>query len=50
MGETAPFWRFSAASYPHLVNQSSHENVAENTKRALTGGNGNASSGVYITV
>ena len=46
MGETAPFWRFSAGSYPHLVNQSSHETVAENTKRALTGGNGTASSGV----
>ncbi|KAG2238806.1 hypothetical protein Bca52824_091977 [Brassica carinata] len=46
MGETAPFWRFSAASYPqHLVNQSSHETVAEKTKQALTGGNGTASSG-----
>ncbi|KAF8097937.1 hypothetical protein N665_0279s0066 [Sinapis alba] len=45
MGETAPFWRFSAASYPHLVNQSSHEAVAEKTKQALTGGNGTASSG-----
>lgn len=46
MGETAPFWRFSAASYPHLVNESSsHETVAEKTKLALTG-NGNASPGV----
>ncbi|EOA19760.1 hypothetical protein CARUB_v10003921mg [Capsella rubella] len=43
MGDTAPFWRFSAASYPHHI-QESHENVAEQRKLALTG-NGNASSG-----
>ncbi|VVB14717.1 unnamed protein product [Arabis nemorensis] len=44
MGETAPFWRFTAASYPHLINGSSHNTVAEKTKLALTG-NGNASPG-----
>lgn len=49
MGETAPFWKFSAASYPHLIKESAHETVAEKTKLGLNGnvnGNGNASSGV----
>uniref|UniRef100_A0A1J3JAD8 Acetolactate synthase small subunit 1, chloroplastic n=1 Tax=Noccaea caerulescens TaxID=107243 RepID=A0A1J3JAD8_NOCCA len=48
MGETAPFWKFSAASYPHLIKESAHETVAEKTKLGLNGnvnGNGNASSG-----
>lgn len=45
MGETAPFWRFSATSYPHLVKESSHETVSGKTKLALSG-NGNVSSGV----
>ncbi|KAL1205815.1 Acetolactate synthase small subunit 2 [Cardamine amara subsp. amara] len=45
MGETAPFWKFSAASHPHVVKESSHhQTVAKKTKPALTG-NGNASSG-----
>ncbi|XP_010466593.1 PREDICTED: acetolactate synthase small subunit 1, chloroplastic-like [Camelina sativa] len=45
MGETAPFWRFAAASCSLVhLKEPSHETVAEKTKLALTG-NGHASSG-----
>ncbi|XP_010492512.1 PREDICTED: acetolactate synthase small subunit 1, chloroplastic-like [Camelina sativa] len=44
MGETAPFWRFSAASCSLHLKQPPHETVTEKTKLAMTG-NGNASSG-----
>ncbi|XP_010420316.1 PREDICTED: acetolactate synthase small subunit 1, chloroplastic-like [Camelina sativa] len=44
MGETAPFWRFSAASCSLHLKEPPHETVTEKTKLAMTG-NGNASSG-----
>ncbi|XP_010558579.1 PREDICTED: acetolactate synthase small subunit 1, chloroplastic-like [Tarenaya hassleriana] len=41
MGETAPFWRFSTASYPDLEEKPSHATVIEKTKLALNdNGNG----------
>ncbi|GAV86973.1 ALS_ss_C domain-containing protein/ACT_5 domain-containing protein [Cephalotus follicularis] len=35
MGETAPFWRFSAASYPDLVKEIPDDAVIQKTSRAL---------------
>ena len=37
MGETAPFWGFSAASYPDLKGRSTDRGVIRNAKRLLNG-------------
>ncbi|GMG99959.1 hypothetical protein Nepgr_001799 [Nepenthes gracilis] len=37
MGETAPFWRFSAASYPDLDETINENALLESTKRRLSG-------------
>lgn len=35
MGETAPFWRFSAASYPDLEKSMADDNLAVKADRSL---------------
>lgn len=47
MGETAPFWRFSAASYPDLEETIPTNALFRNVKRSLNG-NSNTSPGVFI--
>ncbi|KAL2941418.1 Acetolactate synthase small subunit 2 chloroplastic [Bienertia sinuspersici] len=44
MGETAPFWRFSAASYPDLEEKPVAA-LVETTKRSINGNAGSFSSG-----
>lgn len=45
MGETAPFWRFSAASYPDLEDSMPVNSVKKPTKIVFTS-DSNSSSGV----
>lgn len=47
MGETAPFWRFSAASYPDLERTMSDDEVAVKPKHSANGAASIASQ-VYI--
>ncbi|XP_021734317.1 acetolactate synthase small subunit 1, chloroplastic-like [Chenopodium quinoa] len=44
MGQTAPFWRFSAASYPDLEEKAINA-LVESTKRSINGDLGSSSSG-----
>ncbi|CAO2837466.1 unnamed protein product [Amaranthus hypochondriacus] len=44
MGQTAPFWRFSAASYPDLQ-EKAVDDLARPTKRSINGDSGSSSSG-----
>ncbi|KMT14689.1 hypothetical protein BVRB_4g074570 [Beta vulgaris subsp. vulgaris] len=44
MGETAPFWRFSAASYPDLEEKAVNT-LVESTKRSINGDPGSSSTG-----
>lgn len=37
MGETAPFWGFSAASYPDIEGRSPDNGVMKDAKRLLNG-------------
>lgn len=43
MGETAPFWRFSAASYPDLEEKAVNT-LVESTKRSINGDPGSSST------
>ena len=43
MGQTAPFWRFSAASYPDLE-EKAVDALARPTKRSINGDSGSSSS------
>uniref|UniRef100_A0A5B7C3R5 ACT domain-containing protein n=1 Tax=Davidia involucrata TaxID=16924 RepID=A0A5B7C3R5_DAVIN len=45
MGETAPFWRFSAASYPDLEGTAPVSAVLENSNRPLNGNPSTSSRG-----
>lgn len=47
MGETAPFWRFSAASYPDLEETIPVNALVRNVKRPLNG-NPSTSPGVWF--
>lgn len=44
MGQTAPFWRFSAASYPDLEAKTANS-LFESTKQSINGDLGSSSSG-----
>lgn len=48
MGETAPFWNFSAASYPDLERAVPNGAVVPKNNGSLNG-NTSTSSGVYIS-
>ncbi|GAB2277143.1 Acetolactate synthase small subunit 1, chloroplastic [Dionaea muscipula] len=45
MGETAPFWRFSASSYPNLEEKIPVNELLESAKRSLNGNPATPSSG-----
>lgn len=47
MGETAPFWRFSAASYPDLEKTMSDDDLVVKANRP-TNGDASIASQVYI--
>lgn len=45
MGQTAPFWRFSAASYPDLEENVPLNSTEEPLKRSINGGSGPSAGG-----